>query len=87
MRYFFVQFVRKPSGEIHEQVTWSKKIRDIDLQMMNIIVDYREKKVIKCVIENNVVDTDFNRLDQYYRQYYPSLIDQIEKIQSTEPKN
>ena len=54
-------------------------MKQADLQTCNVIVDYAEKKVIKCVVEGKVVDTDFERMDAYYKQVYPNLIGQLEK--------
>jgi hypothetical protein len=71
--------MRKPGGQIDEQVAVGKKVKQADLQTCNVIVDYAEKKVIKCVVEGKVVDTDFERMDAYYKQVYPNLIGQLEK--------
>lgn len=80
MRYLIITFLRKPNGQIDEQVGYSNKIRPKDSQMSNIIVDYKEKKVLKCLIEGKVVDTDFDRMNAYYKEVYPSLIEQLEKV-------
>lgn len=77
MRFLLVTYLRKTSGQIDEQVSFSKRIRDRDLDMCNVIVDYQDKKVVKCVIEGKVVSTDFNKLDQYYKEVYPQLIKQL----------
>lgn len=79
MRYFLITFFRKPGGQIDEQVAVSKKIKPADLQTCNVIIDYLEKKVDKCIIEGKVVDTDFQRMHEYYKSVYPGLIDQLEK--------
>lgn len=79
MRYLFVTFVRKPNGQIDEMVSYGKKIKNTDLQMCNIIMDYKEKQVKKCVIEGKVVDTNWDKLNEYYKKVYPLLIDQLEK--------
>lgn len=71
--------MRKPGGQIDEQVSVSKKIRPSDVQTCNVIVDYLDKKVEKCVVEGKVVDTDFERMTEYYKKIYPALIDQLEK--------
>ena len=73
--------MRKPSGAIDEQVAFSKKIKMADLQSCNVIMDYQHKKVLKCVIEQKIVDTDFDSMNKYYREIYPDLISQLEKIQ------
>ncbi len=36
-------------------------------------------KVIKCVIEGKKVDTDFDRMNEYYKKVYTNLIEQLEK--------
>ncbi len=79
MRYLLIIFVRKPNGQIDEQISISKKVRTSDLQTCNVILDYAKKKIQKCVIEGNVVDTDWDKLNEYYKRVYPTLIDQLEK--------
>ena len=79
MRYLMIIFVRKPNGQIDEQVSIAKRVRTSDLQMCNVIMDYGKKKVDKCVVEGKVVDTDWNKLNDYYKRIYPTLIDQLEK--------
>lgn len=79
MRYLLITFLRKPGGQIDEQVSVAKRIKPADLQTCNVILDYANKKVEKCVIEGKRVDTDWDRMHDYYRQVYPSLITQLEK--------
>lgn len=79
MRYLLITFVRKPGGQIDELVAVGKRVKPADLQTCNVIVDYADKKVMKCVVEGKVVDTDFERMDSYYKQVYPNLIAQLEK--------
>jgi hypothetical protein len=79
MRYLLITFMRKPGGQIDEMVAVSKRVKPADIQTCNVIVDYAEKKVEKCVIEGKNVDTDFERMDAYYREVYPNLISQLEK--------
>ena len=79
MRYLLITFVRKPGGQIDELVAVSKRVKPADLQTCNVIIDYADKKVDKCVIEGKIVDTDFEKMDTYYKQVYPNLIGQLEK--------
>lgn len=71
--------MRKPGGQIDEQVAVGKRVKPADLQTCNVIIDYADKKVVKCVIEGKTMDTDFERMDAYYKQVYPNLIAQLEK--------
>jgi hypothetical protein len=84
MRYLLITYLRQANGQIDEQVGFSKKVKTSDLQTCNVIVDYKERKVVKCVIESKVHDTDFQRLHEYYKQVYPELIAQLEKVQHAE---
>lgn len=79
MRYLLIQFVRKPGGQIDEQVTVSKKIKTSDVQTMNVIMDYAERKIEKCVIEGKKLDQDWDKMNEYYKKIYPALIEQLEK--------
>jgi phosphopantetheine adenylyltransferase len=79
MRYLLITYLRKPNGQIDEQVAVAKKVKVTDIQMCNVIIDYAKKKVEKCVIEGNKVDTDFEKMNEYYKRIYPSLTAQLEK--------
>ena len=86
MRYLLITFFRKPNGQIDEQVQVSKKVRNSDSQMCNVILDFLEKKVQKCVIEGKVVDTDWLRMHDYYKKIYPNLVEQLEKNNTEKTK-
>ena len=79
MRYLLITFMRKPGGQIDEQVAVSKKVKPSDLQTCNVILDYAKKKVDKCVIEGKSLDRDWIQLHEYYLRIYPNLIAQLEK--------
>lgn len=79
MRYFLITFFRKANGQIDEMVKVSKKIRPSDLTSCNVIIDYANKIVEKCVVEGKQLDTNFDNLNNYYRHVYPALIAQLEK--------
>lgn len=79
MRYFFITFSRKPNGQIDEAVTVGKRVKDSNITSSNVILDFAEKKVIKCVIEGKVHDTSFEAMRDYYSKLYPNLISQLEK--------
>ena len=86
MRYLLITFMRKPGGQIDEQVTVSKKVKQSDLQTCNVILDYAKKKVDKCVIEGKSLDRDWIQMHEYYVKIYPNLIAQLEKEASITEK-
>lgn len=57
----------------------SKRLKNTDSQMSNVILDFLEKKVVKCVIEGNKVESDWEKMNGYYKKIYPTLVDQLEK--------
>jgi hypothetical protein len=79
MRYLLITFFRKPGGQIDEQVGFSKKVRPVDMQTCNVILDYKEKKVLKCYIDGKIVPTDFERMHAYYSEIYPELVAHLAK--------
>lgn len=79
MRYLLITFIRKPGGQIDELVAMSKRLKPADIQMCNVIMDFSLKKIEKCVIEGKVVDTDWDKMTEYYKRIYPALVEQLEK--------
>ena len=79
MRYLLIAFFRKKNGQIDEMVRVTKKLQEEDYTTANVIIDYADKKVERCVIEGKSVDTDFERMNDYYKKIYPQLISQLER--------
>jgi hypothetical protein len=86
IRYLLITFYRKPGGQIDEQVSFSKRLKANDQQTCNVIVDYKERKVVKCFIEGKLVPTSFEAMHDYYKQIYPQLIADLERMQSESAK-
>lgn len=79
MRYLLITFYRKPGGQIDEQARFVKRVRNSDISMSNIIMDYGLRKVEKCVVEGNKLNKSFDDLSNYYKKIYPHMINQLEK--------
>jgi hypothetical protein len=79
MRYLLISFMRKENGQIDEMVSVSKRVRTSDMNSQNVIIDFADKKVVKCVIEGKKHDTTFELMQQYYARVYPTLVEQLEK--------
>jgi hypothetical protein len=84
MRYLLITYLRKPNGQIDEQVELSRNVKPKDHQVCNAILDFKDKKVLKCVIEGKAMETDWDQLSGYYKQVYPSVIERLEKEASEE---
>ena len=79
MRYLMVSFLRKKAGQIDEMVSVTKRVRTSDMESTNVILDFAEKKVVKCLIEGKEHDTTFDKMRDYYNRVYPNLVGQLEK--------
>jgi len=87
MRYLLVQYIRKPTGQIDEHVTVGKKLKKSDQTTKNVILDYSDRTINKCVIEGKNHDTTFEIMSDYYKGIYPTLIKQLEKEGPIEKKS
>jgi hypothetical protein len=83
MRFLLITFFRKPNGQIDEQVTVSKRVKESDIQTCNLIMDFAEKKLDKCVVEGRNIPKDWNKMYEYYNRIYPTLIAQLDKHNSS----
>lgn len=79
MRYLMVSFLRKRAGQIDEMVSVTKRVRTSDMNSANVILDFADKKVVKCVIEGKEHDSNFDKMREYYAKVYPKLVEQLER--------
>lgn len=67
----------RPRGNIDEVMAVAKNIKTRDLQTCNIILDFKQLEVVKATMNGTTVPKDFNRVVEYYYQYYQSTIDRL----------
>lgn len=77
MRYLLLTYYKKPTGKIDEVMTISKKLKIKDWQMTNVILDFKELKVLKCSLDALQGDKDWNRVVSYYYKYYPATCERL----------
>ncbi len=77
MRYLFLTYYTKPDGKIDESMELSKRVRTRDLQTANVILDFKELKVLKCSMGNAQVPKDWDRIVSYYFQHYAATIERL----------
>jgi hypothetical protein len=77
MRYLLLTYFRKPSGQIDESMTVSKRVRDRDLSQANVILDFRDQRVLKCSMEGRTVPKNWDRIVSYYYQHYAATIERL----------
>ena len=77
MRYLLLTYYTKPNGKIDEAMTVVTKIKTRDHQTVNVILDFKELKVIKASMNNTTVPKDWDRIVGYYYQHYSATIERL----------
>jgi hypothetical protein len=77
MRYLLLTYYTKPSGKIDEVLSISKRLKPRDWQMANVILDFRDQKVLLCSVAGLNANKDWNTIVSYYYQHYPATIERL----------
>ena len=92
MRYLILTYYRKADGQIDETMAVSKNLKTRDIQTANVILDFKDLKVLKCSMGSEQVPKDWDRIVGYYHQHYASTIERLFKengyeiVKPEEPK-
>ena len=77
MRYLLLTFYTQASGKIDEAMVVSKRIRTKDWQTVNVILDFKECKVLKSSINRQDATKDWDTIVSYYYPYYTNIIERL----------
>jgi len=77
MRYLLLTYYTKPDGKIDESMAVSRNIKPRDIQTCSIILDFKKLEVVKASMGGVAVPRDFNRIVEYYHQFYKSTIERL----------
>lgn len=77
MRYLLLTYYHKASGQIDEAMAVSTRVRTKDWQTANVILDFKELKVLKCSMRDTTVPKDWNRIVSYYYPFYTHIIERL----------
>ena len=77
MRYLLLTYYHKPNGQIDEAMTISTKVKTRDYQTVNVILDFKELKVLKCTMHDATIPKDWDRIVSYYYKYYTATIERL----------
>lgn len=77
MRYLLITYVTRPKGNIDEVMSVSRNVKTRDLQTCNVILDFKQLTVVKATMDGTTIPKDFNRIVEYYYQYYQNTIDRL----------
>ena len=77
MRYLLLTYYTRPSGKIDEVMTISTRLKRKDLQMTNVILDFKEQKVIQCSVAGITANKDWDIIVGYYYKHYAATIERL----------
>ena len=77
MRYLILTYYRKASGQIDEAMTVAKNLKLKDIQTANVILDFKDQKVIRCQINGEAGIKDWDAVVSYYYPLYTHIIERL----------
>jgi hypothetical protein len=77
MRYFTLTYYKQPDGKINEVSNIRDKLRDRDRSDCNVILDFRDEKIIKCTVDGQGLDTEWLAVIEYFSKYYGEQFAQL----------
>ena len=77
MRYFVITYLKKPNGQIDEQTAVAKNLKRRDIQCANVIIDFKDLKVVKATMNGSNIPQDFDRIIDYYMQFYEATFKRL----------
>ena len=77
MRYLLLTYHTKPSGKIDEVMSIAKRLRTRDWQMTNVLLDFKEQKVLLCSVAGITGNKDWDTIVSYYYKHYPATIERL----------
>jgi hypothetical protein len=70
-------YYTKPNGKIDESMIVTTKVRTKDWQIANVILDFKELKVIKASVRDNAIPKDWDRIVGYYYPFYTNIKERL----------
>ena len=77
MRYLLLTYYTKPTGKIDEVMTIARRLKRKDWQMTNVILDFKEQKVLLCSVAGLSANKDWDTIVSYYYKHYASTIERL----------
>jgi hypothetical protein len=77
MRYLLLTYITRPNGKIDELMTIATRLKRKDLQMTNVILDFKEQKVLQCSVAGITANKDWDTIVSYYYQHYAATIERL----------
>ena len=92
MRYLIVTYMQRAARrgrepQQDEVVAVSRRVRPNDLATASVILDFRDRRVVKASLGDQAAPRDFDRIRDYYHQHYTDLVQELESAHSEKQDN
>jgi hypothetical protein len=77
MRYLMLTYYYQANGKINEGMIVTNRVRPKDWQTTNVILDFKELKVIKASLRDNDIPKDWERIVGYYYPFYTNIMERL----------
>jgi len=78
-RYLVVNYKQQPDGKYSEAIAVTDKIKNNELQYSSIILDYKDRIVVKLRIPDQTPESrDFDKLSAFYKTHYSDIVSMLE---------
>ena len=77
MRYLILTYYTQANGKIDEAMTVANKIRRKDWQTANVILDFKEQKVLTARMHDTSIPNHWVRFVSYYYQFYTTIMERL----------
>jgi hypothetical protein len=72
LTYFY-----QANGKIDEGMTVATRVRTKDWQTANVILDFKEQKVLKASVRDTAIPKDWDRIVGYYYPFYTNIMERL----------
>jgi hypothetical protein len=79
-RYFVVDYIKKPDGKTDEVVQVTKRLRNRDISMASVILDFKDQIVVKASLGSNTIPRDWPTIYSYYKEHYTKIFETLDMI-------
>jgi hypothetical protein len=70
-------YYTRPNGKIDESMVVATRVKPRDWQMANVILDFKELKVLKASVRDNAIPKDWDRIVGYYYPFYTNIMERL----------
>ena len=77
MRYLLLTYYTKPNGQIDEVMTVTNKLKTKDWQTCNVILDFKDQKVLLASVKGMTSTKDWDTIVAYYYKHYTHTVERM----------